>query len=79
MARFPSALDRRIGRNLRAYRLRQRLSQTNLAAMMGVSYQQVQKYECGANRIAASQLHRICTKLGVPLDAMFSTRSPSRT
>ena len=51
-----AALDLSIGARLRARRRQMGLSQTELAGKLGVSFQQVQKYERGANRISASTL-----------------------
>src|SRR5947209_17250934 len=51
-----TALELSIGARLRARRRQLGLSQTDLAEQLGVSFQQVQKYERGANRIAASTL-----------------------
>lgn len=47
------------------------LSQTALARQLGVSFQQVQKYETGQNRISASRLHHAATALGSPVEAFF--------
>lgn len=47
------------------------LSQTVLAQHLGISFQQVQKYETGQNRISASRLHRVATVLGTSVDAFF--------
>src|SRR5688572_12732602 len=47
------------------------LSQTALAQQLGISFQQVQKYETGQNRISASRLHRVATVLGTSVDAFF--------
>jgi transcriptional regulator with XRE-family HTH domain len=47
------------------------LSQTALAQQLGVSFQQVQKYETGQNRISASRLHRVATVLGTSVEAFF--------
>jgi transcriptional regulator with XRE-family HTH domain len=47
------------------------LSQTALARELGVSFQQVQKYETGQNRISASRLHRVATVLATSVDAFF--------
>jgi DNA-binding XRE family transcriptional regulator len=52
-------LDQRVGERLRSRRLKMGLSQTELAAAAGVTFQQVQKYERGANRISAGRMiHR---------------------
>jgi transcriptional regulator with XRE-family HTH domain len=48
-----------------------RLSQTKLGDAIGVTFQQVQKYENGANRIGASNLFRIARALDVDVDVMF--------
>ena len=47
------------------------LSQTALAHRLGISFQQVQKYETGQNRISASRLHRMATVLGASVEAFF--------
>jgi len=65
-------VDGRIGKVLRTLRRQRRLSQTALAAHMGVSYQQLQKYELGTNRIAASRLVMAAQALGVQPDAFFA-------
>ncbi|MCG6203666.1 helix-turn-helix domain-containing protein [Rhodopseudomonas sp. HC1] len=62
-SRSPGDIDRQIGRLLRARRHAAGLSLCDLAAAIGVSYQQMQKYEAGANRIAASRLVSIASHL----------------
>jgi transcriptional regulator with XRE-family HTH domain len=57
-------------------RLRQRrtlvgMSQEKLGAALGLTFQQVQKYERGANRISASKLHEVATALSVPISYFF--------
>jgi transcriptional regulator with XRE-family HTH domain len=47
------------------------LSQSALAQQLGISFQQVQKYETGQNRISASRLHRAATVLGTSVDTFF--------
>ncbi len=47
------------------------LSQSALAQQLGVSFQQVQKYETGQNRISASRLHRAATVLGTSVETFF--------
>jgi transcriptional regulator with XRE-family HTH domain len=51
------------------------LSQTALAQSVGVSCQQVQKYENGQNRISASRLHGLAIALGLPVRAFFPDRT----
>lgn len=76
--RAASAIDKRIGRNLRKMRLEASVSQEKLAEGLGITFQQVQKYESGANRVAASRLYEISRILNRPLDAFFSTPNVSR-
>ena len=64
-------IDRNIGRNIRFQRLRRELSQAQLAARLGISYQQLQKYERGINRISASRLLLISQALAVPVATLF--------
>jgi transcriptional regulator with XRE-family HTH domain len=47
------------------------LSQSGLAQQLGISFQQVQKYETGQNRISASRLHRAATVLGTSVESFF--------
>ncbi len=61
----PDAADVALGRRLRSLRVRRRLSQTALGEVLGVSFQQIQKYERGAHRIRVSQLGRLAEALGV--------------
>src|SRR5499426_1099855 len=70
-AKSPDAIDRLVGRNICIQRLAKGLSQTDLAAQLGVSFQQVQKYERGANRIGAGRLVRIAGTLDVSLLTLF--------
>lgn len=64
-------MDKIVGRNVRFYRLARRLSQKDLAGRLGMSYQQVQKYEKGASRIGSGSLLEISGILGVSLLALF--------
>ena len=57
--------DAVVGRNIRLHRLDRGLSQTDLAKGLGVSFQQVQKYEKGVNRVGAARLARIAQVLNV--------------
>ena len=58
-------LDRSIGERVRMARLMKGISQGALAAELGISFQQVQKYERGTNRVSASTLLKIAEVLGV--------------
>ena len=70
-AKAPQAVDLIVGRNIRLRRLSTGISQTELASKIGVTFQQVQKYEKGANRVGASRLSRIAQVLNVPIAALF--------
>ncbi|MCS6780987.1 MAG: helix-turn-helix domain-containing protein, partial [Geminicoccaceae bacterium] len=63
----PASLDRRIGERIRLRRTELGLTQEQLASALGISYQQVQKYENGVNRISASRLAEIAQRLEVPI------------
>lgn len=63
--------DAEVGRRVRTRRLEQRLSQTALADGIGVTFQQVQKYEKGTNRIGAGRLQRISAVLNVSPSFFF--------
>lgn len=67
----PMPIDVLVGQNIRICRLQQKFSQTELGRRIGVTFQQVQKYEKGANRVGASRLSQIADVLGVPLLALF--------
>lgn len=66
--------DGHIGRRLRQARTGCGLSQAALADRLGVSFQQVQKYEKGINRLSASMLYRIAALLAVPVNFFFEQR-----
>ena len=71
-ARRADNRDAEVGRRVRSRRLECRLSQTELAERIGVTFQQVQKYEKGVNRIGAGRLQRISEALEVPIAFFFS-------
>lgn len=61
----PNQFDKAIGARLRAFRVARKLSQSNLGKALGVTFQQIQKYEKGSNRIAGSRLIQLCEYLKV--------------
>ena len=75
MARKSEALadpvDIAVGARIRLLRKVRGLSQQALAEAAGVTFQQIQKYERGANRVSASMLSRIATTLQTPVSEMF--------
>jgi transcriptional regulator with XRE-family HTH domain len=64
-------IDKVVGRNVRIHRLAKRMSQVSLADELGITFQQIQKYESGANRIGSGRLYQIAAVLGVPLMTFF--------
>ena len=67
----PDPVDVHVGMRLRQRRTLLGMSQEKLAKTFGVSFQQVQKYERGANRISASRLHLLTKTLDVPVSYFF--------
>jgi transcriptional regulator with XRE-family HTH domain len=74
--RSASALDKAVGRQLRARRLMLGLSINELAELLGLNPQQVFKYETGINRIGAARLHDIAEKLEIHMMWFFAKPSP---
>jgi transcriptional regulator with XRE-family HTH domain len=69
----PHPIDVRVGQNLRLLRTQKGLSQPTLASQLGITFQQVQKYEKGTNRISASRLWDCAEIFQVPPAAFFSS------
>jgi transcriptional regulator with XRE-family HTH domain len=68
----PDPVDIEVGHRIRIERLSRGLSQTALANQLGVTFQQVQKYEKGVNRVGAGRLTKIAEVLGVQVGSFFS-------
>ncbi|MGD9294455.1 MAG: helix-turn-helix transcriptional regulator [Roseobacter sp.] len=64
-------VDVHVGRKLKQIRTIRRLSQTDVARELNLSFQQIQKYEIGSNRIAASRLYELSRILDVPTSYFF--------
>jgi transcriptional regulator with XRE-family HTH domain len=75
----PDARDMEVGRRVRALRLERNLSQSALAERLGLTFQQVQKYEKGVNRIGAGRLQTIAEVFQIPISTLFSDSSKSRS
>ena len=67
----PDLIDKLVGRNIRIQRLAKGLSQTELANQLGITFQQVQKYEKGVNRIGCGRVFQIATVLSVQITDFF--------
>ena len=72
----PSEHDRIIGQNLRNIRFYRDLSQNHLAQKIGITFQQVQKYEKAINRISGGRLIDLSDALDVPITAFFDGIAP---
>ncbi len=75
----PNFVDVHVGSRVRLRRLLLKMSQETLGEAVGVSFQQVQKYERGANRISASRLFEFAGVLGVQVSYFFDGLSPPST
>ena len=64
-------VDVEVGRRIRMQRINLGMSQTHLADAIGVTFQQVQKYEKGANRVGAGRLSQIASALDIPVASFF--------
>ena len=69
---MPHPVDVHVGSKLRVFRTQRDLSQTSLGKRVGLTFQQIQKYEKWTNRIGASRLHEFARALDVPVEAFFT-------
>ena len=64
-------IDLHVGKRLRRRRRLLGLTQQQLAESVGIRFQQIQKYECGANRVSASRLFELAESLDVPVQYFY--------
>src|SRR5215207_6562079 len=64
-------IDRHVGSRVRMRRMMVGMSQEKLGEACGITFQQIQKYEKGSNRMGASRLHQIARVLGVPVEFFY--------
>ena len=69
--RGTTAVDTHVGQKIRARRIFLNMTQTDLANAAGITFQQIQKYEKGTNRVGASRLQQFSQALGVPPSYFF--------
>lgn len=69
--RVTNHLDTEIGQRLRQARLVENMTQDDLAKKLGISFQQVQKYENGTNRVSSSRLWAVSRVLGLPITYFY--------
>jgi transcriptional regulator with XRE-family HTH domain len=70
----PLRNDETVARNMRRFRIARGLSQTELGNAVGVTFQQIQKYEKGKNAVAPGRLRQMCETLGVAPAEMFGNQ-----
>lgn len=66
-----NVIDKLVGQNIRMQRLKIGMSQEQLGKALGLTFQQVQKYEKGTNRVGSSRLFQIASIFEVPIEALF--------
>jgi len=71
VSKAPNPIDRHVGARVRMRRMLVGMSQEKLGEALGLTFQQVQKYEKGTNRISASRLQQISEALNIPLAYFF--------
>lgn len=74
-----NAVDLHVGKRLRRRRRLLGLTMQQLAESIGIKFQQIQKYECGGNRVTASRLYELAVALNVPTDYFFQGLSRPQT
>lgn len=77
MPRQPNKIDKHIGTRIRMRRLEIAIGQADLGDAIGVSFQQIQKYEKGTNRVGSGQLQNIATALNCPV-GFFYENAPGK-
>jgi len=70
-AKAPNPVDKHVGSRVRMRRIMLGMSQEKLGEGLGLTFQQIQKYEKGTNRIGASRLQQICDILRIPVSFLF--------
>ena len=75
--RKPNSVDVHVGRRVRLRRTLLGMTQTSLGEAIGLTFQQVQKYERGTNRISSSRLYELSRVLDVPVEFFFEEMPPA--
>ncbi len=71
-----SVIDQEIAKRVLAHRTQRGLSQTEVGEKLGVTFQQVQKYEKATNRIGAGRLFQMAAVFNIPVEALFPKSAP---
>lgn len=77
MGKLAKRVDDHVGERIRERRTQMGLTQEHLASALAISYQQVQKYETGANRVSAGRLYEIAQRLEVDVGFFFEGLEPT--
>ena len=77
MGKMAKRIDEHVGERIRERRTQLGLTQEHLASALAISYQQVQKYETGANRVSAGRLYEIAQRLEVDVSYFFEGLEPT--
>jgi transcriptional regulator with XRE-family HTH domain len=70
-AKPPNPIDVHVGERIRMWRTERKISTITLGEAIGLTEQQIQKYETGTNRVGASRLQQICAVLKIPVSLLF--------
>lgn len=73
-----SEFRKNLGETLKRYRLASKMSQMVLAEKIGISYQQLQKYEKGINSVSIYRLQQICEALKIPISRFLAGSEPEK-
>jgi transcriptional regulator with XRE-family HTH domain len=76
---IPNPIDIHVGKRVRLRRLLLGMNQETLTTAFGLTFQQLQKYECGTNRVSASRLSAVAEILGVPISYFFGDLPAAET
>lgn len=77
MGRVCEDIDKWVGRRIGELRREAGLSQSSLAASLGLSFQQIQKYEAGLNRVSAARLYQLSQLFDCAVSEFFPRQAPS--
>jgi transcriptional regulator with XRE-family HTH domain len=78
-AKSPNPIDAHVGRRIRLQRMMRKMSQSDLGDAVGITFQQIQKYEKGTNRVSASRLQQFADVLHVPISFFFEGQTEEVT
>ncbi|MBK8199194.1 MAG: helix-turn-helix transcriptional regulator [Acidobacteria bacterium] len=70
-SRSPTEIDKQVGRNIRTLRTEADMTLDEMGDALGISHQQLQKYETGTNRLSAGMLAAVARVLRVPIQSLF--------